>query len=216
MIGRESLYANGLRAGQLDADQLDAVKRILKGAGLERPGAAEALAKAVAATMSTSIAAKETKPMTGREIHDRLRALYWLAETPDPPVGLIRARLKELPRPILAEIEERARRRWPIWFQEPAPLKPTIGWLANVAAEKLPIILPRAISGGGMVVCGRGRGSGRRSRPRIEPMIRGISTRFPRVRERSPCSNGECWRPASRRRRSGAHRVSCGGLGAGD
>jgi hypothetical protein len=161
-------------AAHLDADQLDAIKRIVKRAGLKDPEAAETLAKAVAATMSTHIAAKEAQPSTNREIHDQLLELYRLAEAPDPPVGQIRGRLEKLPPPILADVEERARRLWPFWFYEPAPSSTTIGWLAHVPKERLLVILPSAISGGGAVVLGRARGSGRRSRPHFEPMIRGV------------------------------------------
>jgi hypothetical protein len=160
----------------LDPDQLDAVKRILKRSGVTNPNAAQVLARAVAATMSQHIAVKDATAlaMPDRQILNRLRALLRLTEQPDPPVGQMRARLKGLPQQVLAEVEGRAERRWSIYFDEPAPSRPTIGWLADVPADKLPKILPPSISNGGMTVPGRERGSGRRSRPHYERMIRGV------------------------------------------
>jgi hypothetical protein len=115
--------------------------------------------------------------MTSREIHDRLRRLFRLAEQPDPPVGQIRAPLKEMPPEIRAEIEERAERRWPVYFGEPAPTNLPPGWLADLPKDRILAILPRSIPWGGMMVPGQLRKSGRRSRPHYEPMIRGVVRR---------------------------------------
>jgi hypothetical protein len=109
-----------------------------------------------------------------RRSHDSLRELWRLTEQSDPPVGQIRARLRELPGEVLADIEERAERRWSIYFEEPAPATPTLGWLADIPKEMLLKILPPSISLGGKFVPGRGRGSGRRSKPQYEPMILGV------------------------------------------
>ena len=111
---------------------------------------------------------------TFREKHDLLRELWRLADQADPPIGQVRVRLKALPDEALADIEERAERRWPVYFEEPAPATPSQGWLAEVPAEKLVKILPPSISYGGKFVPGRGRGSRRRSRPSYEPMILGV------------------------------------------
>jgi hypothetical protein len=160
----------------LDADQIDAMKRILKRAGVTNPSTAPVLAGAVAATMSQHVAMIRAPgyTMPERQIEDRLRVLWRLVEQPDPPVGPIRRLLRQLPERILREIEERAERLWPIYFGAPAPSAPTIGWFVDVPAERLLKILQPCISNGGMIVPGRRRDSGRRSRSRFEPMIRGI------------------------------------------
>jgi hypothetical protein len=156
-----------------DPGQLDVVTRILKKAGVTDPEAARVLAGKVAATMSQHVAEKDARAMPDRQIHDRLRALIRLAEETDPPVGQIRAKLRELPN-VLTEVEERAERRWQIYLRDRAPAASTSGWLANVPADQRLIILPRSVSTGGMIVPGRGRGDGRHSRPQFEPMIRGV------------------------------------------
>jgi hypothetical protein len=160
----------------LDADQFDRLTRILKRAGITSAQTAQTLARAVAATMSACRAenAEGAGAATFRAKHDSLRALWRFADQPDPPVGQIRARLKELPPEVLADIEERAERRWPVYFHEPAPAALTAGWLANVPPEKLVEILPPSISYGGGLIPGRSRGSGQRSRPSYEPMIMGV------------------------------------------
>jgi hypothetical protein len=160
----------------LDPDQFDRLTRILKRAGITSPQTAQTLARAVAETMSAYRAenAESDGATTFRKKHDSLRELWRLAEQPDPPVGQIRARLKELPGGVLADIEERAERRWSIYFEEPAPATPTLGWLADIPKEMLLKILPPSISLGGKFVPGRGRGSGRRSKPQYEPMILGV------------------------------------------
>jgi hypothetical protein len=160
----------------LDSDQFDWLTRTLKQAGITSPQTAQTLTRAVAATISAYRAGKaesDSAP-TFREKHDLLRELWRLADQPDAPIGQIRVRLKALPAELLADIEERARRRWPVYFEEPAPASPSQGWLAQVPAEKLAKILPPSISYSGKFVPGRGRGSGRRSRPSYEPMILGV------------------------------------------
>jgi len=112
--------------------------------------------------------------MSHRKIHDRLRALLRLVELPDPPVGQIRVRLKELPAEIIAEIEDRAGRRWPHLFGEAASEILCHRWLPDLPRDDLVAILQYSISYGGMIVPGRGRGSDRRSQPRFEPLIRGV------------------------------------------
>jgi hypothetical protein len=158
----------------LDADQVDRIRRILKRASIASPNSGQILARDVADTMSVYRAENSQSDVatTFREKRDSFRELWRLAEQPDPPVGQIRARLKELPTEILRDIEERAERRWPhYYFDEPAPTTSAERWLANAPAEKLVAILPPSISYGGQWILGRGRGSGRRSKPQYEPMI---------------------------------------------
>jgi hypothetical protein len=163
----------------VDPDQLDAIRRILRRARVTNRDAPQVLSRAVAATMAQFEAERAAAGygMTSRKVNDRLRQLFRLAELPDPPVGQIRARLKELPPEIVSEIEERAERRWPVYFREPAPTNFSPGWLADLPKDRLVPILPISISYGGKIVPGQLRKSGRRSRPHHEPTIRGIVRR---------------------------------------
>ena len=89
---------------------------------------------------------------------------------PDPPVGQIRTRLlKKLPEEVRAEVERRAERRWSVYFAEAAPPNFVPGWLAKLPEDQLLVLLPGGISVGGLIVRGRGRGAGQRSKPRYEP-----------------------------------------------
>ena len=82
----------------LDAGQLDAVRRILRRARVTNPDTTRVLAKKIATTMAAH-AARIGAPgyaTPERGLHDQLRALYWLVESRDPPVGQIRAQLRTL------------------------------------------------------------------------------------------------------------------------
>ena len=160
----------------LDADQVDWIRRILNRAGITSPQTVETLARSVAETMSVYRAENaESEGATNfREKHDSLRELWRLAEQTDPPLGQIRARLRALPAEVSTDIEERAERRWPLYFEEPAPGTQSKGWLADVPEDRLLKVLPPSISYGGRFVPGRGRGAGRRSKPQYEPMILGV------------------------------------------
>jgi hypothetical protein len=209
----------------LDADQFDAIQRIVRHADVTNPNATTALAKKVAATMWAYRDTQYRDAITFREGLDQLRALWRLAVQSDPPVGLIRARLKELPPDLLTEIEKRAETIWPEknWFaeeqalvDEPAPSM-CRGWLADLPANKLLAILPRSIGNGGMLVPGRMRKSGRRSRPSSSN-----SGNYPRLRaplqigRKRDNQNRSHRGPASRRRRPGAHFVPRRRLDPGD
>ena len=112
---------------------------------------------------------------TFRQIHDALRKLWILAERPDPPVGQIRALLKKLPEEVKGGIEKRAERRWSVYFAEAPPPIFVPGWFAKLPGDQLLALLPGGISEGGLIVRGRGRGARRRSKPRYEPVIRGVA-----------------------------------------
>jgi hypothetical protein len=184
----------------LDADQFDRLTRILKRAGFTGPQTAQTLARSIVATMSAYRIenAESASAPTFREKHDLLRALLRLADETDPPVGQIRARLKALPADLLADIEERAERRWPLYFDDAAPATSGKGWLADVPQDKLLKILPRSISYGGQWAPGRGRGAGRRSGPQYEPMILGV------VRGSQPPSKSATGQEAAGRSRADA------------
>ena len=148
--------------GRMNEDHFDAIKRTVKRAGVTNPGVAQVLSRNIAATISAYRVgmAKSGEAMSFREKHDRLRALHRLTERPDPPIGQIRARLKELPPKLLADIEDRAEGCWPSYFGEPAPTSSALGWLPDLPADKLVAILLSCISDGGRRVPGRARGSG--------------------------------------------------------
>jgi hypothetical protein len=120
---------------QLDPE----LERLLAHAGVKGRKAAEALAADVSATMSAFGAdlAAELDGQPFRATHDRLRALWRLADESDPRIALIRGGLKELPAEALAAIEERAQMLWPIVLRKPAPTEVGPGWLANADRSDL-------------------------------------------------------------------------------
>jgi hypothetical protein len=161
----------------LGPDQLDAVKRVLKKAGVANPSTAQDLAKSVAATMAQHVATTSAPgyALPDRRVHDRLRALWRLAERPDPPIGLICAQLRQLPQRILREVEQQAERRWPIYFDERHRRdRLWVGYIVNVPVDKFLKVLPPSSSNEGRIILGRGRGSGRRSKLHFEATIGGL------------------------------------------
>jgi hypothetical protein len=160
---------------QLDSEQHAWIQKILARTGVTAPEAAAALARNVATTMSDFTTGREGGDLTFRKIHDRLRKLWRLADEADPEIGIIRGKLRTLPKATLNTIETRAERLWPIIFSEPAPIVSRPGWLCDAPKEKLAEIVRRSIAGGGVVIPGRRRGPYKRSQPRYEPLIFGVA-----------------------------------------
>ncbi len=168
---------SNLEGMQLDSEQISWISYILARADVTAPEAAAALARNVATTMSAFSTEREESGsnLTYRETHDRLRKLWGLADEPDPEISVIRGQLRGLPKATLDAIETRAERLWPIIFGEPPPVAAGPGWLCYTPKEKLAEIVRRSIAGGGMVLPGRNRGQGKRSKPRYEPLIFGVA-----------------------------------------
>lgn len=132
---------------------------------------------------------------TYREAHDAMRTIWRLCRDPEPPVGLLRARARALPKEAIEHVVRRARTVIPRLFpgdtiEEGAfdsrerTAARFLDWVAKAEGAKL-ITALRVLTGqGATIVAGRSRGNGRRSRPRLEPIIlgeiRGAGTRIHR------------------------------------
>jgi hypothetical protein len=110
---------------------------------------------------------------TDRETDDALAELWSLSHENDPPVGLLRARVKALPKRAANYID----RRFPVVFKSlfstRALVTPFQEWAATADAQRLIRATQVLSAEGGQWVVGRSRGAGRRSGPQLEPSIRG-------------------------------------------
>jgi hypothetical protein len=133
----------------------------------------ERLVNAVQASMATF--SQAVPRSTRRERHDALRALMRMTDEEDPPVGLIRARIAKLSDFDVAEAEERAHRLWSRVFPGES-LKSGFdfaAWLQTAKEEKLLGAVRTFFTDGGVVVRGRRRPGGKRSKSRLEHLILG-------------------------------------------
>jgi hypothetical protein len=64
----------------------------------------------VESSLDVFLRERNADELTFRQIHDRLRKLWFLAQDDDAPVGLIRAEIKKLPDAVIAYLERRAPR----------------------------------------------------------------------------------------------------------
>jgi len=182
----------------LDDEQKNWLSTCLKKAGFSVGG--EALDKfviAVEASINAFRAEREEPKQTFREKHDELRELWLLAVDDDPPVAQIRARIQRLPAPAMAEINRlvwqvipRLFEPWPALARGGSPETEPFGeevlreggfraW-ANVADGKHLVRAVQLLGGSGAVIVpGRSRGGGKRSRARIEPFVMGEARGMP-------------------------------------
>ncbi len=110
---------------------------------------------------------------TLRETRDALRAIWTLAHADDPSAAVLRGRLSSLPKRALDYIDDRAIRVIPRLFPGERAESGFLAWADTVDGKKL-IEAAAALSGeGARVVAGRSRGSGKRSRRQLEPLILG-------------------------------------------
>jgi hypothetical protein len=123
--------------------------------------------------IETSIAGlREARPDAGtfRQAHDALRDLWRLSHQADVPVRQLRTRLLKLPRLALDYLDMRARIVSPKLFDSVDD--GFLTWAENADAEQL-VKMIRTINADGASLVSRGRGRGKRSRPRLEPVIFG-------------------------------------------
>jgi hypothetical protein len=112
---------------------------------------------------------------TSRERHDAIRALLRLTEEADPPVGVIRRRITELPVVDIAEAVVRARRLWPRVFpgENLESGFDFVAWSQTAPVADLLEAVRTIFSDGGTAVRGRARPGGKRSKSGLEPLILG-------------------------------------------
>jgi hypothetical protein len=112
---------------------------------------------------------------TSRECHDAIRALLRLTEAEDPPLGVIRKRVTELPVVAIAEAVARARRLWSRVFpgQKLESGFDFVAWSQTAPVADLLEAIQTFFSDGGTIVRGRARPGGKRSKSGLEPLILG-------------------------------------------
>jgi hypothetical protein len=96
-----------------------------------------------------------------------------LSHDDDPPIAILRARIQALPREAVDYVDRRAPSVIARLFPTEPPVTGFQQWAGTVDRAML-ITATRLLSAeGGRIVEGRSRGAGKRSRPRLEPMIMG-------------------------------------------
>jgi hypothetical protein len=160
------------RRMQLDDEQKNWVRGTLQGSGFT---ASASEVEQFSTAVSNSILAFEREVNAAdlpRDAHDQLRAIWTLVLRSDPPIGQIRAKLRSLPGPAVAYLERRATRILP---DQRAASGSFTEWAQGAEACDLLPALERVIAEGAQPVDGRRRTNGRRSAPRLEPMIMGVA-----------------------------------------
>jgi hypothetical protein len=174
--GKASSHA---AAGAPDQNELGEEERAILYGVLHQAGIkptkeiVERLINAVQASMATF--SQAVPRSTRRERHDALRALVRLAEEEDPPVGMIRACIAKLSAFDGAEAEERAHRLWSRIFPGESLESgfTLIAWSKTAPVAKLLEVVRTLFSDGGVIVEGRARPGGKRSKPHFEARILG-------------------------------------------
>jgi hypothetical protein len=157
---------------RLDDEKRAQVRDCLNKEGLSlRPDRFERLIRGIEASIIHFLA---TGPREGfREAHDALRKLWEMSRDDDPAIAVLRARIKGLPKKAVEYVDRRA----PIVIAHLFPTEPPVTRFQQWAADADPttlIAVTRVVSAeGGRIVPGRSRGAGKRSKPRLEPMIIG-------------------------------------------
>lgn len=114
--------------------------------------------------------------LTFRAIHDELAEVYHLANDADPDAvspALLRVRLDELSSPALEQIEKHAARVIPLMFPGESVELGFLEWAKTAEGGMLVRAVAALSADGAQIVSGRSRGSGKRARDRVSPLILG-------------------------------------------
>jgi len=159
-------------AYRLDEQQRDELRDCLKAAGLDLQGADfEGFVGDVEWSMAVF---RQRKPTGGfRQAHDALRAIWRLAHEDDPRPALLRQRIRALPIQAIEYVNGRTAHVIPRLFSGDTADDGFLAWAEKADGDKL-VSASRVITAeGARLVQGRTQGKGRRSRPRLEPVIFG-------------------------------------------
>jgi hypothetical protein len=135
--------------------------------------ALQRLVAAIEADGGRFLAKASDAKATFRGVHDALRRVWLLAHEEDRHVGQLRARILNLPSRAFRRMEGRAHRLIPRLFSGETMADGFRNWVACAPSDRLIELAAIASATGARIVAGRGRGGGRRSRPRLEPLILG-------------------------------------------
>jgi hypothetical protein len=157
---------------RLDDEQQQRVRDCLTKASVALPR--EAFGRLIAELESSIHQFQAAEPQaTLRETRDALRAIWTLARADDPSAALLRGRLRSLPKRALDYIDDRAVRVIPRLFPGEQAESGFLAWADTVDGKKLIEAAAVVSAQGARVVPGRSRGSGKRSRRQLEPLILG-------------------------------------------
>jgi hypothetical protein len=158
---------------KLEQEHREIVNACLRKHGIRLGQEAE---KVFACNMQASIVAfLDQKSASDRNVkyrqkHDALRAVWQLVWEDDVPIGQVRARLCSLPKQVTEFLHARARQV--LAEMAGAAGSNFSGWVRDADAESLKKVIRLLSADGGKLVT-RSRGPGKRSSPRLEPLIFG-------------------------------------------
>lgn len=152
-------------------DQRDDVERLLRSSSVKDwSGVAAALAERIEVSISAWSAARDMG-VTARGLAHLSRLVQLLTSSGAPKIGLIRARVANLPPGIVREIEGRAS-RLSLTIDRFRPLGFFLkAWAKTAPPDALVSLLRSCLFQGGQLVPGRKRPGGKQSAPRLEPLI---------------------------------------------
>jgi hypothetical protein len=162
----------GTTGFRLDDEQLARVRDCLLKGDLTLPRAAfEPFVRDIEGSISLF---RNIEPSSGfRKVHDALREIWFLVREDDPPVGVLRARIKALPKPAIEYLDRRSMRVITRLFPNDSAESGFLTWAEKADRDKLIQGLRVLSAEGAQIVEGRSRGSGKRSARRVEPIIFG-------------------------------------------
>ena len=161
----------GTTGSRLDDEQRARVRDCLLTADLVLPAAAfkHFVRDIEGSILRFHVASSTTTP---REAHDALRSVWRLVHHDGPSIGLIRIRVKALPKGAIEYIDRRFRRLITRLFPGDSADTGFLAWAEKADGEKLVRAL-RVLTAEGGKLADRSRGGGKRSRSHLEPMIFG-------------------------------------------
>ena len=149
----------------------------------------------VARAMNTFRIDRSQYCMTDRQVYDAIRDLWMLADQADPPIGQIRARIQDLPERVTRQYDHLASQEIPRFYEADLPSRFGDGeqstmpeeeatalrdgrfraWAQIAKPEALIYAIQTLATTGAVIIPGRSRGNGKRSRSTAEPYIGGYA-----------------------------------------
>ena len=163
-----------------DEEHREQLRSILKQAGQTGTNAeASALLEAISDNIKTYFRMAEEETAFRRS-HDALRRIWMLTVRDHPPIGMIRARLANLPGPAQQFVERKAEALWPKLHGAAFSREGFDDWIGTAKKDELVNHARLFVSEGGKIIPGRNRPDGKKSRGHLEPLIFGTTRRIPK------------------------------------
>lgn len=122
-------------------------------------------------TLSVFLASRRQPQSTYRQLHEHMRRLWLYAHRDDCDAARLLVWMNCLPPEALARMDRRAAIVLPKLFPGAPTREGFLAWAAQANAEALIRAVSVLSADGAMPVVGRTQASGKRSRPRLEPLI---------------------------------------------